>query len=811
MNGQPRPSLDADPAARARLLAGYAPLPGVADELIDASGTMRPVWAAFIDQLAQLTPAAVAAHVARGNQYLRDAGVFYRQYSGDPAQERDWPLSHIPVILSEPEWDGICAGLTQRADLLERVVADLYGPGDLVRDGHLPPDLVARNPEWHRALVGIRPASGHFLHFLAFEIGRSPDGSWLVLGDRTQAPSGAGFALENRMATARVFPEPFPRRNVRRLAGFFRAFRAAMDHLPGSEGQRCAILTPGPGNDAYFEHAYVARYLGLLLLEGEDLIVHHGSVQVRTVSGPQPLGVLWRRMDAAWTDPLELDETSQIGTPGVVDAVRQGNLHVVNALGSGILETRAFMAFWPKIAEVLLGEPLRLPNIATWWCGQPAERDWVKSHATTMFIGEALSRALPFDIGAASALGGELHSAGGAMRSAGGPDQSLADWIDANAATLVGQEAVTLSTTPSWVDGRLTPRPMIIRVFAARTPDGWVFLPGGYARIGRTGDATALSMQQGGSVADVWVMRDGPAPDETLFEPGRFRREGTGALPARSADNLYWLGRYIERTEGAIRLLRAWHLRLAEAGSPEDARLLHIADVLAVIAIDVHQPVQAVLHPSLEAARICAGKVRERFSVDGWAALTDLTTALAAVSADLPPGDDCARALGVLLRKITGFNGLVHENMHRSSGWRFLTFGRALERADGAAAAVAGFATDDLASGLTDLALEYGDSRVTHRRRYRIDPTKRTVTDLLVLDAANPRSILFQVTSLRRIAEDLPHARVDGRISPVLGLLMSLETDLQVANPDDIDATRLTALRATLAEISGRLSAAYLD
>ncbi len=804
MTGQPRTAPDL--RARSRLLAGYAALPGVADELIDASGAMRQVWATFIDQLAQLSPEAVAAHFARGDQYLRDAGVFYRQYSADPMAERDWPLSHIPVILSEPEWDGICAGLSQRADLLERVVADLYGPGDLVRDGHLPPDLVAQNPEWHRALVGITPASGHHLHFLAFEIGRSPDGSWLVLGDRTQAPSGAGFALENRMATARIFPEPFPRRNVRRLAGFFRAFRNAMDRLPGAEGRRSAILTPGPGNDAYFEHAYIARYLGMVLLEGEDLVVQNGAVQVRTVSGPQPLGVLWRRMDAIWADPLELDETSQIGTPGLVDAVRQGNLHVVNALGAGILETRALMAFLPKIAEVVLDEPLRLPNIATWWCGQPAERAYVQQHAQTMFIGAALSRALPFDIGAASALGGAIHGT-----QPWGPDQTLADWIDANATTLVGQEAVTLSTTPAWVDGRLAPRPMSIRVFAARTPEGWVFLPGGYARIGRTGDATALSMQQGGSVADVWIMRDGPAPEDTLFEPGRFRREGTGALPARSADNLYWLGRYVERTEGAIRLLRAWHLRLAEAEGPADARLRHIATLLAGIAIDVHQPLQAVLHPSLDAARICAGKVRERFSVDGWAALADLTSSLAAVATDLPPGDDCARALGVLLRKITGFNGLVHENMHRSSGWRFLTFGRALERADGAAAVVAGFATDEPGSNLTDLALEYGDSRITHRRRYRIDPTRRTVTDLLVLDAANPRSILFQVTSLRRIAEDLPHARVEGRVSPVLALLMPLETALQVADPDDIDTARLAEVRMTLAEVSHRLSATYLD
>lgn len=784
------------PKARPACLADYAVAPGTADELFDATGAMRPVWSSFIAELAKLSPDQVAERFARGNQYLRDAGVFYRQYSADPLQEREWPLSHIPVILDERDWDEICAGLAQRAELLERVVADLYGAGELVRDGHLPATLIAENPEWHRPLVGIRPASGHFLHIIAFEIGRSPDGSWLVLGDRTQTPSGAGFALENRMATTRIFPDPFPRANVRRLAGFFRAFRNAMNALPGTEGRRAAVLSPGPGNDTYFEHTYIARYLGLPLLEGEDLIVVNGAVQVRTVSGPQPVGVLWRRLDTAYADPLELDEASRIGTPGLVDAVRQSNVNIVNALGSGILETRALMAFLPKIAEVLMGEPLKMPNIATWWCGQPAERDIVKANAEAMFIGEALSRALPFDIGSAGALSGDPRDP---------------DWIDANARNLVGQEAVTLSTTPCWVEDRLLPRPMTVRVFAARTPQGWTFLPGGYARVGRTGDATALAMQQGGSVADVWIMCGGPAAPDTLFDRESFRREDTGALPSRAADNLYWLGRYVERTEGAIRLLRGYHLRLAETGDPGDGSLVAVTGLLQALFIDAGLPVPTTIAPSLGAARTCAGKVRDRFSIDGWAALTDLVNSLAEMSGTLRPGDDCARQLGILLRKITGFNGLVHENMHRTSGWRFLTFGRAIERADAAAAVVA-TCIDGAgpASGLLDMALEYGDSRITHQRRYRIDATRDTVTDLLALDAHNPRSILFQVTSMRRIAEDLPRAKVQGRVSDVLGALLRLETDLLVSRPADITPERLQAVRADLAEVSTSLSAAYL-
>jgi uncharacterized circularly permuted ATP-grasp superfamily protein/uncharacterized alpha-E superfamily protein len=783
------------------ILADYAVRPGAADELFDASGAMRPVWRGFIDQLARLSPEAVAESFARGDRYLRDAGVFYRRYSADPQQERDWPLSHIPVLLQEDEWAEICAGLEERAELLEHVVADLYGPARLVEEEHLPAELVAQNPEWHRALVGIPPVSGHYLHLIAFEIGRSPDGSWLVLGDRTQAPSGAGFALENRRATARIFPEPFPRARVLRLARFFRAFRDGLEALPGANGRRLAILTPGPGNETYFEHAYIARYLGLALLEGEDLIVHEGEVQVRTVSGPQPVGVLWRRLDAGFADPLELLEHSRIGTPGLVDALRQNAVTMVNALGSGILETRAFMAFLPRIARAVLGREARLPSLATWWCGQPAERAYVRDNAEAMFLSQALSRALPFDIGTGAEPGGPQTRAEG---------QSLADWIEAQGAFLVGQEAVTLSTTPVWEDGRLVPRPMSIRVFAARTPTGWTFMPGGYARIGRQPDTTALAMQQGGSVADVWVMRDAPAPGDTLMGQGAFRREDTGMLPSRAADNLFWLGRYVERAEGQIRLLRAYHLRLAEIGGAEDARLAAIAERMAGIGTDIAAPLSAAVAPALDAARRCAARVRDRFSVDGWAALADLTSSLAEMSGALAPGDDSARALGVLLRKITGFNGLVHENMHRSSGWRFLTLGRALERADGAAAVLSVFAVGAREPGLPDLALEYGDSHNAHQRRYRADASPDTVIDLMALDADNPRAILYQVVTMRRIAETLPHEREGDRASDLMRALLPLEAELAVSGPDEIGFDRLMRLRGELAEISRRLTRLYL-
>lgn len=788
-----RPAADPVPPA---ILAGYAPQPGVADELFDAQGNMRPVWAGFIGQLAALSPVEIAARFARGEQYLRDAGVYFRLYSGGPAQEREWPLSHVPVLIPEAEWAAICDGLAQRAELLEAVMADLYGPGDLLRDRHLPAELVARNPQWLRPMVGVRPRSGHWLHHLAFEIGRSPDGSFLVLGDRAQAPSGSGFALENRMAATRMFPEPFPRGHVHRLAGFFRAFRARMEDLAGP-GRRSAILSPGPNNDTYYEHVYIARYLGMSLLEGEDLIVRDGQAMVRTVRGPQPLGLLWRRIDSDFVDPLELDESSRIGTPGLVEALREGSLTLVNAPGSGVVEARALMAFLPRICETLLGAPLKLPNIATWWCGQPAECAHVQVNAARMMIGEALDPALPFAIGANTALGGRFR---------GDAPESLSDWIAANAARLVGQEAVTLSTTPVWSEGRLVPRPMTIRVFAARTAEGWTFMPGGYARIGRSGDATALAMQAGGSVADVWVMAPQPVPPDTLVAPGSFERAPPGILPTRAAENLYWLGRYIERTEGAIRLLRAWHMRLAETGDPADPRLREMAAYMKRLDLS-GDAIPEGLGALIAAARASADKVRDRFSSDGWAALNDLAKSAARLAGKVRPGDDAAHAMSILLRKISGFSGLVHENMYHFAGWRFLSIGRAQERADGTLMLLAALTAPDAPPGLLEVAIEVCDSVMTHQRRYRFGPSRETVLDLLLLDARNPRAVLSQIDQMRHHVARLSEG---GRLSALERVLLTLDTDLRVAEPDALPPEMLAELRARLVRVFDLLSSTLL-
>ncbi len=784
------------------LVAGYSLLPGVPDEMIDAAGQVRPGWMPLISALDDLGPAEAAARFDRADQYLRDAGVFYRKYDSAEGKDRAWPLAHLPLIIEEAEWQRISRGLMQRAELLERIVGDIYGDNELVRRGLLPPELVARNNEFLRPVVGIKPASGHFLHFCAFELGRGPDGAWWVLGDRTQAPSGAGFALENRVATTRALSDIYGKMHVHRLAGFFRDFRDTLNGIARHGDGRVGILTPGMHNETYFEHAYIARYLGFMLLEGEDLVVDQGQVMVRTVSGLKPISVLWRRLDANFADPLELRTDSRIGTPGMVDALRSGSISIVNALGTGILETRALSAFMPSFSRALLGDELELPTIATWWCGQPAERQHVIANLDQMMVGPAFNTGLAIDDPQSAVLGANLTAAERA---------SLLERLSQQGSDFVGQEPVHLSTAPVYVDGRLEPRPITLRVYAARTPSGWTIMPGGFARVGQTPDTTAIAMQRGGQAADVWVVSDKPVERVSLLpaEGAKLERVSAGSLPSRAADNLIWLGRYAERCEATVRILRAYNSRLAEASNPDQPILTDTRAYLEGLGVDAEQALPDGLLAAIDSAVGSASQIRDRFSPDGWLALNDLRKTARNFAVRVRPGDDATRAMTVLLRKLAGFSGLVHENMYRFAGWRFLEIGRRLERAIQIAGVVTWFTRPSAPEGALDMLLEIGDSVMTHRRRYAVSAGVDSYIDLLVLDSLNPRSVRFQIAELREQIERLPGGIEDGHLSEASKAALSIHTELRIAEPHELTTKKLNRLGIEISSLATLIADTY--
>ncbi|MGA9411152.1 MAG: circularly permuted type 2 ATP-grasp protein [Roseobacter sp.] len=774
------------------------------DEMLNPDGTVKAVWQPFFTHLSGLTPEELALRFARGDQYLRDAGVLYRQYDETLSSEREWPLSHIPVILGEEEWQDISAGLVERADLLEYVLQDFYGENTLVGSGQLPATLLSQNPAWLLPMVGMSGQENHLLNTLSFEIGRGPDGKWWVISDMIEAPSTAGFAIENRIAMSRVFPNFFKSSNIHRLAGFFQEFRQTLVALKAQVDGEIALLSPGPLNQNYAEHAYMARYLGLLLVEGEDLIVQKGKAMVRTVAGPKPISLLWNRLPSAMFDPLELDPTSMLGTPGLVQALRDGSLKTVNMVGAGVMETRALMAFLPKIARARSGRGLSMSNIATWWCGQDTQRAQVIENGDRMMVGNAFSTtplmADPTTI--------SLDGAGGNQR-----EERLAEVLKSAGRNLVGQEAVTLSTTPVYENGALVARPMCIRISLGRTKDGWAVMPGGYARISAGDDAKALAMQRGGKVADVWVTSSKPVQTPSLLSHSTkpFKRSSTHEiLPSRAADNLFWVGRYVERSEQNMRLFRAYYARISDGAGHDDTLTTYLrAQLMDNVRPDVRLIAQRFAEP-LGLGLQSASRISDRFSPDGMMALRALVKQVHELDRRTVAMVDIPAEISTLLRQVTGFAGLVHENMYRSDGWRFLSLGVSLERAANMCAVLAACVPEDAPTGALDLALEIGDSVVSHRSRFQVSANTISVVDLLGLDPKNPRSVRYHVSRAKEHIAQLPRQSSGHLLTEVARQVLMAETKLATSRVLEVTPAYLIQMRQEILDISDALNDHHL-
>ena len=550
-----------------------------------AMGACAPHWHPFLSMLAALGSEEINRRFAAADRYLRDSGVFYRVYEDAAGLERPWPLSHIPLLIEPSEWQELEAGLTQRAELLEAVLADAYGPASLTREGRLPAALIAGNPEYLRPLVGVAPPGGAHLRFYAVDVGRGADGRWWVLGDRAQAPSGAGYAIENRLALSRAIPDIYRTTRVERVAPFFQAFQAELFALNRQDDARICLLTPGPMNETYFEHAYLARYLGLLLVDGEDLIVRDDGVFIRTVAGLRRTEVLLRRIDADFADPLELNAASRLGVAGLIQAVRDDKIVIINSLGAGLVEARAMLAFLPALAPIVLGAELKMSNVATWWLGRPDVREEMIEKLGGMVVAAAFTESMAGMRFTSEVLGAKLDDAqrGELVRS-----------IRDRGIDYVVQEAVTLSSMPVWRDGRLQPRPFTLRLFLAKVGERWQVMPGGFVRIAEHADARAVSLQRGAATADAWVLTHGPVGETTLLpHPERMPvQRAAGLLPSRAADNLFWVGRYVERAEATLRLVRAIINRFAEAddaAAPVIAGIGTLLDAWSAIPEDTHQ------------------------------------------------------------------------------------------------------------------------------------------------------------------------------------------------------------------------------
>jgi uncharacterized circularly permuted ATP-grasp superfamily protein/uncharacterized alpha-E superfamily protein len=792
----------------------YIRLPGIPDEYIAQDGAPREVWTRFFEAFAALSPADIERRFDAADRHLREAGVTYR--APGEAADKLWPLSHLPLLIGAAEWQQLCAGIVQRAELLELVLNDLYGEGRLITEGAVPAAAIAGSNEYLRSVCGIKPPGGRYLNLYAADIGRGPDGRWWVLNDRTQAPSGTGYALENRLVLSRAFASLYKSMNVERVAPFFEAFRESLRASADRDEPRIGLLTPGSFSETYFEHATLARYLGFLLVEGDDLAVSGDRIHIRTVAGLKRLDVLLRRIDSNFLDPLELDAHSQLGVPGLIDVIRKNGVVVANMPGSGVMEARALLGFLPSLSRRFFSEELKIPHIATWWCGQKSAREQVLSRLDDFAIEGAYIRGVPGFPGNGPVLASELSAL---------ERDRLKTAIEHRGIDYVGQELVRLSTTPVWDNGRITPRPFVLRVFAAATQDGWTVMPGGFCRIADQLDARAVSMGDGTRAADVWVVSDKAVSTTTLLPASdsvRIRRVA-GVLPSRAADNLFWLGRYLERAEATLRLVRALglqrdHSRAATSQHSVDriARLLVAWGAtssgarsqtarIATEALQAADKFGSALSLIRSALRTAAS-LRERLSPDAWQVITETAARL---SAEVHDDDGVVSAAERTLRELATFSGLSQENMNRAAGWRFLDMGRRAERAINTARFARQFAYEEADEEDLDILLTLVDCQITYRSRYLVAPLLAPVRDLVVLDPYNPRSVAFQVSALNDHIAELPALKEGGLIERPHRLAVALRATLTTGEAAELDAKSLFALEQDLLSLADAIGSHY--
>jgi len=825
-------------AAPAGLLTGYRQGASAFDEMLAENGRVRPHYARLMDTFEQFSPAELPRRWETCQRIVLEQGITYNVY-GDPlGMERPWQLDPIPFIIAPDEWRTIESGLIQRALLLNKILADCYGDQKLIHTRWLSPAMVFAQPDFLRPCHNVRAPGDAFLNFYAADLARSPDGRWWVVSDRTQIPTGAGYALANRLVTSRILPELFRDHQVHRLAGFFREAQSALARLSprGPDNARVVMLTPGPHNETYFEQAYLARYLGYMLVEGQDLTVRDNQVWLKTLSGLERVDVILRRVDDDFCDPLELRNDSMLGVPGLVEALRAGNVTVANALGSGLLQSPAFMAFLPGLCQHILGEEMKLPSVATWWCGQKAAHDYVLGNLDKLVVKPAFrARQLAPEPG---------HPMTAPER------EELKRRIAFAPDLFVAQERIELSTAPAWEGGVLNARPIGVRVFLVATGDGYRVMPGGLTRVAPNVGGRFISMQQGGSSKDTWIPSETPVAEVSLLRTAdqnlELRRTGNN-LPSRLADNFYWLGRYSERADATARLLRS-SLRLYNPERTSGAQPL-LAPLLATLETQGQLPgisikpelrqnaeafeaelLAVIFDPSRSASlrqaadqlQRLAMQVRDRTSNDMWRVLSRLNDRLAQPAASLVIL--AGNAVGVLNETLMGlaaFHGLARENMTRAQAWRFLDMGLRIERAIYLCTLLRATlqASEAENPSVLEAVLEVADSGITFRSRYNLLATVPAVFDLVLLDDKNPRSVLFQINQLTKHFEKLPPERED---APGSGKSLVKQcrarlnqTDArELANPQETwaDSETAAAIQETLKalpQISNAIAANY--
>jgi uncharacterized circularly permuted ATP-grasp superfamily protein/uncharacterized alpha-E superfamily protein len=782
-------------------LQAYPTPPLAYDEAFDETRSPRLHWQPLLSSVANLGHDEMQDRQRRAQRILRDDGATY-DLKSDPLDPSVWSLDVIPHLIDFQEWQHIEAGLAQRSTLFDLILKDIYGEQTLLKQGIVPSELIFNHPGFLRQCHGLFPPSSKQLILHAVDMVRDQNGQHIIIGDRAQAPSGAGYALENRGVVSRVIPSIFRNNQVCRLSSYFQTMRSSLAKLAShrTDNPRIVVLTPGAYSSTYFEHSYLANYLGFPLVQGGDLTVRNGKVWMKSLEGLSPVDVILRRLDDVCCDQAELNANSMLGVPGLLEVARTGNVVLANPLGSGILEAPSLLAFLPQISQFLLGQELLLPTVKTWWCGDVANIDYVINNIDTLIIKSSYR-----SLGTKTIYGHSLNS------------EQRADaikLIQKNPDAYVAQVYIPGSQTPIWNEGKLEGRPSLFRAFTVADDDHYKVMPGGLSRVAESDQEYVVSKLSGSRSKDTWVLSDGPdLTHHSLLDESRIEAAQQTNLPSRVIENLFWFGRYAERAEISLRLMRTIFKQLNGIDTlPQESRDVLLKAItyqtgslpgfagesdelrenpnteLAALVTDGSRP--GTIKSSLMAMLSCGEQVKEMLSADTRIILNELRDHIHSVDRayinGLPSVPE--ESLDSLVTSLLALSGLNHESMLRGLDWMFQEIGRRTERALQTAMLIKSTLSEPLPSMQQQQVLESVllsvEALISFRRRYRTRARVAFGLDLLMVDTTNPRSLVYQVDQLRKYLDALPKREqyTPGGLSAESRLIIKSLNDIQLAD-----------------------------
>jgi uncharacterized circularly permuted ATP-grasp superfamily protein/uncharacterized alpha-E superfamily protein len=774
----------------------YMPAAGGLDEAVGGDGEIRTHWKYLLESLHSLGNDVIDERQKKVRRILREDGATYKVYD-EPNASQTWQLNPVPLLIGSEEWSLAETALVERAELFNALLLDIYGERKLIQQGIIPPELLFSHAGYLRPCHKVKMQGDHQLILHGVDLVRGADGKMKVMADRTQAPSGAGYALENRTVMNRVFPSLFRDSHVHRLSLFFSRLRQKLHELNPNGGiARVVVLTPGAYNETYFEHAYLANYLGFQLVQGSDLTVRNGYVWMKSLDGLKRVDVILRRVDDVYCDPVELKGNSQLGVPGLLEAVRMGNVAVANPLGSSVLENPALLRYLPDIARALMGRELQMESVRTWWCGNPDDLEYVCANLHKLLIKPTYRRPGLYEV-----YGAELD------------ETKLLAWqnrIRKHPYQFAAQEYVPSAQTPTWHQGRFLPRASILRTFAVASESSYAIMPGGLTRVNLDENKKIISNQRGSVSKDTWVLASEPEKLVTLRTlESNATQENIGELPSRVVENLFWMGRYAERAESALRLLRTVFIQLNKTEVLPDVicrtLLKAVTDVTStypgfagfdsakfknpepeLISIIMDKNRVGSVANNLIAMIKAAEQVKEQLSSDTQRIINNIGDELEALknNFNLDKLSAPEEALGPLVTSLLAFAGLIHESMVRGNGWHFMEMGRRMERTLQIVSVLRSMLTskfeDTEEEVLIETALLCGEALISYRRRYQNGVNIENGLEMILLNSKNPRSLIFQIEELAMHFAELPGNK--DTLSPERKCLLEATTALKLSD-----------------------------